>query len=546
MSRKSRFNIEPSKKETYKVGAYVRISKARDDNDTIENQKNIVLNFINNFVDFELVEIYEDNDKTGTNFQRNGFQQLINDIKLKKINCVIVKDLSRFGRDYKECCNYIENIFPFLKVRFIAINENFDTNDLTSNDILNMQLKNLVNDTYSKDISKKILASLKTKKENGQYLGFKPPYGYLKDPNDKYKLIVDEEVRLVIEMIFNLRIEGKSYREIILELNRLKIDCPSKHFYKLGILKNPKYANIDWSMQTITSILKNEFYIGTLIQGKSIRRLENNYKKINVPKENWIVIKNNHSPIIDEEIFNKVQEINKYNFEIFNNYKKYDDEENIFKSILICGICGKRLHLSRHKYSNKNVYLRYECRCNTSIIRKCTFTSINKKTLDNVVLESIKLQIKICNNIVKILRTDEYKSKVELEKIQLNDKLNELNLKINKIKNFYDSLYEDYLTNFISKDDYIYSKSKYKEKEKLLLEEISNLNDKLKSINKKSLDNKFLNNILQIKDKDILNRDIILKLIEKITIYSPSRIEITFKFLEDFNVFENNLKEYNL
>ncbi len=227
MARKSRVHLQlnlNNPKKSFQVGAYVRLSilnNNTDDENTIENQKNIILNYINNNNDFELVKFYEDNNKTGTNFNREGFESLLEDIKHKRINCIIVKDLSRFGRDYKECSNYIENILPFLNIRFIAINDNFDSANIKNNDILSMHLKNIVNELYSKDISKKVSSALQSKRKKGQYLCTIPTYGYLKDPKNKGKVIVDEKASEVVKKIFDWRLQNKSYNEILLELEKL-------------------------------------------------------------------------------------------------------------------------------------------------------------------------------------------------------------------------------------------------------------------------------------------------------------------------------------
>ena len=544
MARKSRVNIQPPEKHIYKVGAYLRLSRDKNDGkneDSLENQKNIILSYISDKDDFKLQSTYCDNDKTGTNFNREGFENLMNDIKSKKINCIIVKDLSRFGRDYKDCCNYIENIFPFLGVRFIAINDNFDTNNLTSNDILSMQLKNIVNEMYANDLSKKIKSSLRVKKEEGKYLGAFPPYGYLKDPNDKYKLIVDEEVRPVIEMIFNLRAEGKGYFAIVKELINLNIDSPGQHFYKIGLVKNTKFLNVYWTHQTIRSILFNKVYIGHLIQNKIGN---NNFKIVTLPESEWIIHKDIHESIISLELFNKVQEINKLKNIEYNKREKNLEHIDIFKGILMCGQCGKRIYISRTKKISKSknipISTTYYC-TNNGKKYICNLGGINSKLLEKVVLESIKLQLNICKNAINILKTDTFKKELEIKIDELKNESKDMNFKLDKITKSYDNLYEDYINKFISKEQYIYLKTKYKENEVEIRKEILKISKRLSKLEKKSEDNKFIKNILSVNDIDILNRDIILKLIEKITIYSKDRIEITFKFEEDFNIIKEDL-----
>lgn len=287
MARKSRVNLTSNdfNENIFKVGAYVRLSVANNDNeDTIENQKNLIFNYIDKNKNLTLINVYEDNNKTGTNFNRYGFESLLNDIKNGLINCVIVKDLSRFGRDYKECSNYIENIFPFMNIRFIAINDNYDSLNIASNNILSMQLKNIVNETYAKDISKKVSTILRQKKENGQYMCTVPPYGYLMDKENKGNVIVDEQVRDIVVDIFNLRLEKFSYKKIAKILNEKNISSPYKRLVNLGLLKENKTKTGLWKSEGIKAMLSNEFYIGTVIQGKFSRSKIN--KQLNTDKKN--------------------------------------------------------------------------------------------------------------------------------------------------------------------------------------------------------------------------------------------------------------------
>ena len=212
MARKSRKNNNEIFKDTtiynkYNVGVYVRLSRVdniKEKIDSIENQKNIILDYIKYNSEFKLINIYEDANFSGTNFKRNGFKMLMEDIRKGKINCIIVKDLSRFGRNYIECGNYLEKIFPFMNVRFIAINDNYDSNKEDSNEILLMHLKNIINDIYAKDISKKVCTVLNQKRKDGQFIGAWASYGYLKDPNNKNKLIINDETAPVIKYIFDL------------------------------------------------------------------------------------------------------------------------------------------------------------------------------------------------------------------------------------------------------------------------------------------------------------------------------------------------------
>lgn len=533
MARKSRINVNLNTSKKNFVGAYVRLSVLNnntDDENTIENQKSIILNYINNNNDFELVKFYEDNNKTGTNFNRDGFESLLEDIRYKKINCIIVKDLSRFGRDYKECSNYIENILPFLNVRFIAINDKFDSANIKNNDILSMQLKNIVNEIYSKDISKKVSSSLKSKRKNAQYLCTIPTYGYLKDTKNKGKVIVDEEASQVVKQIFNLRLQYKSYNEILFNLESLNIDAPYKHFYNLGLFKTDKYANIKWNKQSINGILNNDFYIGKLTQGKTIQTISSNYKKIQLPKEQWVVIHNNHTPIIDEDTFYKVQNINEeLKQKYFKETKTNVNDENILKGFIKCGDCGKNIRLAKNIKKNY-IDKRFACPTKLKYKDRCNFKSIKEDIVLNIVLQTIKLQLKLAKNLSEIFDSKKHLSKFELEKKAIKDRINKINLEIDRFNNIYDTIYSDYLENLLSQEEYIYNKNKYKQKELKLKNDLIQLTKDLNKIDKRSNDKNLIDNFLIFDDKEI-----ILRLIDKIVIYDDKIIKINFKFRNIFN-----------
>ncbi len=278
---------------TYKVAAYLRLSKEEftdnKESNSITNQKQIINSYINEHSNLELVDYYIDDGYSGTNFNRPEFKRLLNDIKNKKVNTIIVKDLSRLGRNYIELGNYIENIFPMLKVRFISINDSIDSEEDLDyiQDII--PLKNITNDYYAKDISRKVRSVLDAKKLKGEFIGSFAPYGYVKDIEDKHKLVVDKDTANLVKKIFDMTLKGKSRKEIAIELNDLKVEPPGSKIN--GINKS-------WNSDMLTRILRNETYIGTLIQGKKKRVNYRIHKIVDVDREKWIIIPNHHNAII--------------------------------------------------------------------------------------------------------------------------------------------------------------------------------------------------------------------------------------------------------
>ena len=546
MARKSRINqpLDNNLKDRFNVGVYVRLSvfNSEEDNDTIENQKKLVLNYIEKNTDLNLVKIYEDTNKTGTNFNREGFENLLKDVKKGIINCIVVKDLSRFGRDYKECSNYIENIFPFMNIRFIAINDNYDSFKISSNNILSMQLKNIVNETYAKDISKKVSSILRKKKENGQYMCTIPPYGYLKDNDNRGNVIIDKQVKDVVIEIFNLRLKNYSYKSIADILNEKDVPSPYKRLVNLGLLKENNKKTGLWKSGGIRDILCNEFYIGTTIQGKfsrsKINKQLNNDKKI-------IRMENHHQPIIDKETFYKVQEINLKASEKYNlNKDKFKDlrtKDDRLKGILKCGCCGKNLIRAENFKQNKTkeCNIRRSFTCNTRNISKerCSFTSIREDELLDVILKTIKTQIMMAKNFNEIISNNSNSLFNNMDKLQTQ--LDNKKIELNKLESKYEDIYTEYLENFLSEQDYIFIKNKYKKQEKNIKDEIKNLKNDIKCEKNKTLENPFLKSFLNFENNDKITKEMILALIKEIKVYPNKRIEIYFKFKKEFDILNN-------
>ncbi len=524
MARKSRKNLKEIKfitnKEIYNVGIYLRISVLdKEDTDTIENQKNIILDYIKDKEEFKLVEIYEDSNKTGTNFNRGGFKNLLEDIKIGKINCIIVKDLSRFGRNYIECGNYLEKIFPFMNIRFIAINDNYDSKNENSSEILIMHLKNIVNEIYAKDISKKVSTVFREKQKRGEFIGTWASYGYLKSPNNKNKLIINEETCHIVKEIFNLRLEGYSYNKIALFLNQKNILSPYAYLYSKGFIKNTRFKDTKWLETTVKKILSNEIYIGNLVQRKYKTISNRKREKNNI--EDYIIVENTHQPIISKETFYKVQEINKKSRQIYyNKNKKTKSNENIFKKYIKCGECGKNL-IKRQKESNY-IYTFFECKSHR--INGCKFTTIKAHYVEEIVFNQIKNQIEININLKSILN----KNSTYLEENILNNKIENMEKELIKIKDFYKIIYEDYINKTLSQEEYIFNKNSYLQKEKVLLKKKQLLEIELINIkNSLNIQNKCLKEFFELKK---LTRELIEILIKEIVISKDKTIKIYFNY----------------
>ncbi|MEG1559225.1 MAG: recombinase family protein [Bacilli bacterium] len=506
----------------------MRLSREDGDNlesESITNQREVLQVFLNrNEEELLLFGEYVDDGYSGSNFERPAWKRLLIDISNKKINTIVTKDLSRMGRDYISMGEYIEKIFPERGIRFIALNDDIDTLYETPGKEF-LMFKLVFNDYYLKDTSKKIRNILKAKKEKGLFLGWKAVYGYVKDPKNKYKLIVDENVRHIIKRIFNLVIDGKSPKEIANILSIEHILTPSMYAKLNRGMKSTAYEL--WCPRTIEEMLMNQTYIGNLTQGKRKKLGYKSNKEIRIPKEDWIITKGSHEGIIDEKTFNSVQSLlkkNKNKVNIKNNY--------LLSGFMHCKECGHSIGINKSNDGN-----RYYCCCtyytSHSKFKLCTPHSNNYKKLEILVLDNIK------NMCKKYVDSKLFIDKVE-DAIRKNDisikKQEEINILNNKINNnliYIDQIYEDRLNKSINIEMFKRLSLKYKEeidtykiKVTQIKEEISNIN--INNINNEKRD--VLQKINEYLSFDKPNRTILVNLIDNILISEDKTVEIYYKF----------------
>lgn len=366
----------------FNAGAYLRLSKEEYNNEkesnSITNQRQIIDNYVKEHKEYKLVDYYVDDGYSGTNFDRPEFQRMLEDIKNKKIDVIIIKDLSRLGRNYIETGNFVEVVFPAMGVSVISVDENYEMDSLDYYGSDYVPLKNLFNDMYAKDISKKVRSSLIVKKHNGEFVGKLAPYGYIKDQKDKHKFLIDKNVSHIIKKIFDMILDGKSRREVADFLNQNDILTPSEY---LNIKTNIDVTVMKkWNSEMVNSILRNENYTGTLFQGKKRKLNYRVNKKINIDKDNWIVTKNHHEAIISKEKFDKVQDI-------LNNYATRTNRTGNFEILsgfIRCNDCKDQMILKSGK--NKKYYY-----CTNYFKKKCTSHSIEKTKLEEMILEELKI-----------------------------------------------------------------------------------------------------------------------------------------------------------
>lgn len=388
----------------YQAAAYVRLSledSGKQDGYSLQNQKDLLLSFIREHSDLQLYKMYVDNGFTGTNFQRPAFEEMMDDIKAGLVNCVVVKDLSRLGRNYLEAGNYLEQVFPFFKVRFIAVTEGYDSisPDFTDEALI-IPLKNIINECYAKDISMKVSSAFATRKKQGKFMQRLPVYGYLKDPADKNHLIIDPDTAPIVQRIFQMAGNDISPTEIARLLNDEGIPSLSQYFVLKGFLRGEKYSLTPWRTTNVKRVLTNRMYLGCLVYGKTSSSIVKGTYRLRIPKEDWKVVENTHEPLITPELFEQVQvklDASSRKSRMRESYPA-DAVENLFVGKIRCGFCGGAMSMSRDRKYDKSGKPYYYgvyvcCRHALSPSHRCPQKGFTKRKLDRAVLEALRFHI---------------------------------------------------------------------------------------------------------------------------------------------------------
>ena len=554
MPRKSKYQKDVSTTDSlvWKVALYIRLSR-EDEEDKIEsnsvtNQRALLQEYLKNKNEFVIYDIYIDDGYSGTDFNRPNFQRLLNDMKDNKFNTIIVKDLSRLGRNYIEVGNYIEQIFPLFKIRFISINDMIDSyKDPASINNVIVPFKNLMNDEYCRDISMKIRSAFNTKKRNGDFVGAWAPYGYIKDPKNKYHLIIDEESSQTVKLIFKWALEGKGRNTIAKELNKMGILNPTG--YKQKIL-NLNYTNLsatsfgnDYAWTNTTSqILKNRVYVGDMVQCKERVVSYKIHKIVKNPKEDWIIVENTHEPIVDRDTFNKIQDLL---FSRDNRVEK-NGELSKFAGHIRCADCKRAMNKKTLSNKNRNRdYWYYICSTYRNKSKDlCTKHSIRNDKLEEAVLEAIKLQISLVIEMEEILKEINKSKTVSLRNNNIENNIKRQELELEKNKKLKKSSYEDWKLGVITQEEYIeYSESYTKaineieENLKYLYEEKQNYKNQVQS------DNSWITVFKKNKNITELTKEIIDELINCIYVHEGTKITIDFRFKDEYENALNYIRE---
>ena len=564
MARKSRKNVNQKVDSTIvtasytMTGIYVRLSIENsgkdDDGDSIENQTSICKEYVEEHPDLKLYDIYEDNGKKGTNFDRPEFNRLMDDIRAGKVKCVLVKDLSRFGRDYIEAGEYLEKIFPFLGVRFISITDGYDS--LTAGDAegaLMIPLKNMINDVYAKDISRKIITSFRARQEKGEYLPAFPPYGYVKSKTKAYRYEVDEEVAPYVRMIFEWKAAGVSHSEICKRLNDMGAVTPARRKVELGIWHAEKYKHTIWHGRTIIDIMKNATYTGTLVYGRMPKSLYQGIKCHRAKPDEWRCIPDAHEAIVSQELFDKVQKI--FDERSERMQKKWAESKqvrdkivNLFVKRIYCGDCGKRMRFVKgnNELRDKNFYYtNYVCGGYLdSGYRNCTRYSIRYQDVVDAVFAAMQVQMEYALNQEKMMQKLRGTAKERNLIDQYVAKVNYLTQELKKVNSRREGLFESFAEGILDEADYQYAKKSYDEEYASLEKQLSEAKSRKKELDGVlTANNEWLQAMHKVEDATELDQDLVDALVKKVLIYEDNRVEVEFKFRDQKDVLDRIFRE---
>jgi len=535
-----------AKEVVYHAAIYIRLSKEdgdKQESNSIVNQRELIHAFLRNKPDIQVCAERVDDGYSGITFDRPGMIQLLEEVKAGEINCIIVKDLSRFGRNYIETGRYIQQIFPFLGVRFIAINDGYDSASLESRaDNIILPFRNLMNDSYCRDISIKVRSQIDVRQRKGDYIGSFPVFGYFRDKEHKGRLVVDETAAAVVRDIFAMKIAGKNHQKIADYLNERGVPSPMEYKVLLKWRYSTSfklYPKAKWSAVAVERILKNEIYTGTMVQGKEKTRNYKVKKRIKVAKEDWVRVENTHEPVVSKEDFALVQKLLLWD----TRTSPKEQEVYLFAGLLYCGDCNETMVRKKQRTGGKE-YTYYMCSGNKKDKMVCSSHRIRENDLKEMVLKMLRLHIfLVCSlenllKAVKELPLQEYE--VQKRQGQLKRRKKEL-LHMQKLKF---SLYEDYKGGLLTKKDYLEMKEDYESICLEMEEAVHLLEEEMDSfIQGESLHNNWMEHFKRAGNVEELSRSLLIFTIDKILVFDNGGIQIHFRYQNEFAAAVRSLKE---
>ena len=557
ISKRHASGTAAQKKETarkvYKTAVYARLSVDTDarKNESIDTQVELIKDFIHRFNEehvgerMEIYDIYTDLGKTGTNFDRDAFARLMQDVRMREVNCIIVKDLSRFGRDYMDVGDYIDKIFPFLGVRFIAVSDHFDTGAAgNQKKELVSEIKNLVNDMYAKDFSKKAKLSHKQRRERGDYIGGPAPYGYKSVMEDGIRrLYPNGETEEIVRFIYETFIKVKKYTGVSDELNRKRINPPAVYNRTGEVYFSGKGEYTGWRPSLIRDMLKSEIYRGNLYLGKWDSRKPGDTNARKTSEDEWVRHYGTHEGIISEDMIKKADEVISEVTEKWNSRRKVIPEhgkmENLFEDVIFCGVCGKAMTRSIRctelADGSKNIYETYGCsRGGKSDNDRCgSPNNISKQKLLEILVPVMRQEFALYLSEGKKMLS-ELDALSERTAIIYEKEIRTLRQECLGCRERMNGLYMEYWQGGISQEQYPIRRAEMEEKYHAAEKKLAEKEEQLAGLAKKTEKcKKALRAVLRLKNGDAIDREMVLLLVKKIKVYPGRRIEVEFDYSVD-------------
>ncbi len=507
----------------------------KSESNSIGNQRELIRAYIHEQQDIELYDIYVDDGFSGSNFDRPEFKRMMSDVEAGRVNCVIVKDLSRFGRDYIESGRYIQKVFPALGVRFIALTDHYDSihADAGESGIV-LPVKNFINDSYCRDISTKVKSQLEVKRKNGECIAPFALYGYRKAEYNKNQLVIDEYAADIVRKIFEWKMDGMAVSAIAEKLNGLGVLSPKEYKKSIGSNYKGGFSGADksmWSSSTVKRILTNEVYLGHLIQGKTEKINYKLKKSVEKPKEDWVKVENTHEAIISQDNFQIVQNLLK----VDSRVSPVSEKNSLFAGVIFCGDCGEQMirRVNRYKDTQKVYYI-----CSTKNRGEgCTRHSIEEEKLKRIMLESIR---RYANYFLEEKRV--FEKSLELETnfeaiVRYDTEIARLKQEQDKYYSLCSGLYEDLKSGIISKEEFERLHGEFKRK----ATEFEDAQKKQETMIKELFKNgvisagrlKTMQDCAELKEID---RHTLCSMVKEILVYEEQRIEIVFYYTDQYRI----------
>ena len=518
-----------------RAAEYCRLSREDGDkaeSDSIVNQQHVIEDFCTRYPELEIVGRYADDGWTGTNFNRPDFKRMIADIESGKVNCVIVKDLSRFGRDYIDMGFYLERYFPAKRVRFIAINDGVDSGRGAYDMML--PLKNIFNTQYAKDISDKVRSAFRTKQRRGEFIGAFAAYGYLKDPMDRNHLVIDPAAARTVHRIFQMAAGGMGKQKIADTLNADGIPSPGEYKRLMGT----KYRNSSegvqghrWTYAAVDKVLRNEVYLGSVVSNRNSRATMHGKERLNDQTE-WIVVEGMHDAIVPRELWDAVQA------QIGRNARSSAKEgsADLFAGFLYCGDCGSKLTKTTWNKSSMyccGAYQRYGTAA-------CSKHYISEDEIAQIVLNDIN---KVIRRVKSIRKLAEQSQTPDLAETLRAEEQERLNAALDRVRGLKQGIYEDYKDKLLSRDEYLRYRADYDTQEKTLLGQLESTMEQTPHAD--ILERPWVKRLVQQKELDKLNRVTVAQNVQAIRVFEDKHLEITYLFSDELGSFINEQRELN-